>query len=221
MRAIAKYDWAKVRAEYISSSISLRDIAEKHSIPFPTVRDRAKKEQWTAEREKFVTKTVRKTTERISSRIAKSLEKEYDIADKLADVLARALADDQQFNRHLVEKRIKMPMQMQETNSRGAIVTKTAYMEKQEVVENIYEKMDMAAISQAAKTLQAVETVKRRIRGILTEPEKRKINIEERKLAMDEKNSGMGADFEENTGVVILPIVLPEPEPPEDGGGDD
>jgi uncharacterized protein YjcR len=205
VRTIAAYDWPKIKAEYISSSISLRDLASKHGIPFPTVRDRAKREGWTAERDalrnKIVSRTLQKTAEKVSTKIAAGLDKEYAIADKLADVLVRALADDKQFNRHIVNQKMRI--------DKIEIGTAT---------EKIYDKLDMAAVAQAVKSLQGIETTKRRIKGILTEAERQHYDIERERLDLEKKKADRGDADEGEHGVVVLPDIIPEPDEP---AGDD
>lgn len=87
-----RIDWNAVRAEYIAGGISQRKLAEKHGIPFSTLRDRAKENEWVKDREKAraesVTKAVQKTasiaaenavvSERIRLKLLKRLEAEID-----------------------------------------------------------------------------------------------------------------------------------------------
>ncbi len=138
-------------------------------------------------------------SDRAAARIANELDKEYAIADQLADVLARALADDQQFNRHLVNTKIK-----------------TEVMDAQTVTEKQFDKIDMRAVEAAVKSLQGIETVKRRIKGILTEPEKRRDELDREKLELDKKRTDKGEADETEYGVVILPEIDPEPDDPDD-----
>jgi uncharacterized protein YjcR len=190
----ANFDWEKIKAEYISSSISTRDLAQKYGISYGTLRDRAQKEKWPEQRKKYrnrtVAKTVQKTSDRISSRIAKELEKEYFIADKLADVLASAVKNKQQFNRHLVQVKYKH-----------------GFDEIQQVEEKIFDKVDMKAVSDAVKSLQGIEDIKRRIQGILTEPEKKRIDIENKKLALDREKANANKDDKDKVFKVIDPFV--------------
>ena len=39
-------DWEPIRDEYVSTDISLRDLAKKTGIPYPTLRDRSIREAW-------------------------------------------------------------------------------------------------------------------------------------------------------------------------------
>lgn len=63
-------DWLKIKTEYINGDISYRKLAEKYSIPFPTLRDRAVGEGWKTLRNEhhndIVTRTEQKTIEKIS-----------------------------------------------------------------------------------------------------------------------------------------------------------
>ena len=60
-------DWNAIRAEYIGGGISQRKLAEKYDVPWPTLRDRAKRESWQKEAEaaryNSVTKAVQATAE--------------------------------------------------------------------------------------------------------------------------------------------------------------
>lgn len=67
-------DWLKIKTEYINGDISYRKLAEKHSIPFPTLRDRATNEGWKGQRDKqrneVVTRTKQKTVEKTSDALS-------------------------------------------------------------------------------------------------------------------------------------------------------
>lgn len=64
--AAKKPNWNAIKAEYAKGGISYRDLAEKHGVSFPTLRDRAKRESWTAVtlqiRDKVVTEFPDKMT---------------------------------------------------------------------------------------------------------------------------------------------------------------
>lgn len=60
-------DWNAIRAEYIGGGISQRKLAEKYDVPWPTLRDRAKRENWQKEAEaaryNSVTRAVQETAD--------------------------------------------------------------------------------------------------------------------------------------------------------------
>ena len=41
-----KPNWGKIRNEYVNGYISYKKLADKHGIPYQTLRDRATKEKW-------------------------------------------------------------------------------------------------------------------------------------------------------------------------------
>lgn len=51
-----KYDWIKLKNEYLTTNISLRGLAEKHGIPWNTVNSRSNKEKWASEKGKVQSK---------------------------------------------------------------------------------------------------------------------------------------------------------------------
>ena len=67
-------DWLKIKSEYVNGNISYRKLAEKHGIPFPTLRDRATGEKWSEQRnkqrERVITATEQKTTDKISDALS-------------------------------------------------------------------------------------------------------------------------------------------------------
>ena len=65
-------DWGQIKTEYITGNISMRELAEKHNIPFRTLRNRAQEEQWGAKKSKARAKQEQKTIERSIEQISKN-----------------------------------------------------------------------------------------------------------------------------------------------------
>lgn len=59
-------DWTAIKAEYLNTQISTRKLAEKYGVSYPSLRDRAKREDWKCERSKNVANTLRKTADAVS-----------------------------------------------------------------------------------------------------------------------------------------------------------
>ncbi len=70
-----KYDWIKLKNEYLTTNISLRGLAEKHGIPFSTVNSHSSKESWGKQKpeiqNKISTEVEQKT---IDSEIARKVK---------------------------------------------------------------------------------------------------------------------------------------------------
>ena len=88
-------DWIKIKNEYINGDISQRKLAEKHGVPYSTLRHRAAKENWIADKEsqriKMGTKLAQKTAEKISDIESDRMAKIMTLADDAIDILQKAL----------------------------------------------------------------------------------------------------------------------------------
>jgi hypothetical protein len=58
-----KPDWGAIETEYITSDISQRALAKKHSIPYATFRGHCKRD-WAKKREEYQRKTIAKTLQK-------------------------------------------------------------------------------------------------------------------------------------------------------------
>ena len=195
------YDWGKLKTEYITTDISLKKLAKKHGIRYPTVCERSSKEGWVAARKKHIQKTCAKACAKISAKQANELAKELKAVNKLSAVIAKMLDDDEQFNRHINQTRYK-----------------DGDREIWNAEEKVFEKMDTWAIKDAAQTLKLIEGMKRSMENILTMEQKNKIENDNRKLAIEEErlelekqrnNQGTSGDNEQY-GVVMLAPILEE-----------
>lgn len=63
-----KEKWNEIRAEYISSDISLRQLAKKHGMNADTVMTRSKREKWNAERFRYEHVLTAKVEEKIEAK---------------------------------------------------------------------------------------------------------------------------------------------------------
>lgn len=55
-----KVNWNKVKTEYITTDISQRKLADKHGIPYPTLRKRCRTEAWYEQKKAYCSKVVTK-----------------------------------------------------------------------------------------------------------------------------------------------------------------
>ena len=96
-------DWKRIKAEYIAGGTSYRKLAEKHNVPFGTLRKVAKKEGWTQKRTQAEQKTDTKMIEAISDDAAEKAVNIIDVADKLLNKIAEVIAfvNDTQGLKHI------------------------------------------------------------------------------------------------------------------------
>ncbi|DAB04752.1 TPA: hypothetical protein CPT89_01085 [Candidatus Gastranaerophilales bacterium HUM_11] len=94
-----KRNWAKLKAEYCTTNISMRELAKKHNVPYSTINSRAMREKWTAQREECLkdidaeveAQILEKYKNKEIDRKVKTNELHTELYDKGLDVAARLL----------------------------------------------------------------------------------------------------------------------------------
>jgi hypothetical protein len=60
-----KHDWIELKNEYLTTSISLRGLAQKYKIPYSTVNSRSNKEKWTQEKFEVQSRIVSEVEQKV------------------------------------------------------------------------------------------------------------------------------------------------------------
>lgn len=76
-------DWQKIKAEYITTEISYRKLADKYGLDQATIARRAKKEDWVSKRQRHADKTQAKILDADTRNKANRAERLMTVADKL------------------------------------------------------------------------------------------------------------------------------------------
>lgn len=84
-------DWKKIKSEYIAGGISYRKLAEKHGVPFNTLKTHAVKEGWNELRQQTSQKAATKIVEIESSKQAERMKRLLDVSDQLLDAVEDAV----------------------------------------------------------------------------------------------------------------------------------
>ena len=164
------YDWDKIRKEYITSDLSLKDISEKYGVQQRLVNTKSAEQGWVDQRKKYNAKVVEKAVNKVATKRANQLAKELDIADNISNVLKKALDDAEQFNRYIIDT-----------------TTRVDGTEIRTSEEKTFEKVDMRALKDAAAALRLVEEMKRSMAGILRVEEINRNRREEKRLKLEEE----------------------------------
>lgn len=92
-----KIDWLRVKSEYITTTISQRDLADKYKISASTLTKRANKEKWQQLREtnnnEIATKVQQKTVAKIITKEVNRLDKILSASDTLLNKLVAVTGD--------------------------------------------------------------------------------------------------------------------------------
>lgn len=84
-------DWKKLKAEYIAGGISYRKLAEKHKVPFHTLRKQAAKEHWRELRDEAAAKAATKIVELEANKQVERYKRLLRVSDDLLDVVEEAV----------------------------------------------------------------------------------------------------------------------------------
>ena len=91
-----KYDWVKLKAEYQTTNISLRELAEKHKIPWGTVNSRSNKEKWAKDKveiqSKIKAEVEQKTISAVIDEKVEANKRHIELYEEGLDVVAELLA---------------------------------------------------------------------------------------------------------------------------------
>lgn len=171
------YDWDKIRTEYITSDLSLKDISEKYGVQQRLVNTKSAEQGWVDQRKKYNAKVVEKAVNKVATKRANQLAKELAIADNISNVLKKALDDAEQFNRYIIDT-----------------TTRVDGTEIRTSEEKTFEKVDMRALKDAAAALRLVEEMKRSMAGILRVEEINRNRREEKRLKLEEEKLQLQKD---------------------------
>ena len=144
-------DWKKLKAEYIAGGTSYRKLAEKHNIPFGTLKRVALKEKWADLREQCKQKSATKIVEIESDKQAERMKRLLTVSDKLLNAVEEAV-DMFQAGELLLDKgalkslsgtikdikdiqNIKSQLDIEEQKARIAILKKQAEADKNDINE--------------------------------------------------------------------------------------
>lgn len=80
-------DWKKIRAEYISTGISYRKLAEKYGVTPSVLYRQMAKENWVDLRKQTTSKAIAKTVESVASKEASYVDRITTVADKILNLI--------------------------------------------------------------------------------------------------------------------------------------
>ena len=150
-------NWLKIRNEYINGNISYRKLAEKHGIPYQTLRDRATKEKWfekrKIQRDKISVKTEQKTIEKIAEQESDLAANINSAANELLEKLKIAIA---QTDLYIERTKTRVPKKVRDKET-GAEYT--AWQEKEEINLTQKEGVNLESVSKIANTLKTLHSL--------------------------------------------------------------
>ena len=158
-------NWVKIRNEYINGTISYRKLAEKHGIPWQTLRDRACQEKWMqarkTQRNIIGTKTEQKTAEKIAENEADRAARIAAAADRIMDKLEQAIEElDKRIAKSSKKTRV---IEYNDPNAMGKPTKEV--IEERETFEDISVMIDRQGLQQISTALKNIRDITREDMG--------------------------------------------------------
>lgn len=212
-----KPNWIKIRTEFETTDVKLTELAIKHDVPYPTIRDRSRREEWKRNkdenRKEIVKKTSKKVIEKIADKNAYDIAIELEAANLINQLVLDALKDEKQFKRHIVQRKEKYSLGRingYDDEGRPILVDEQQWVEEKELSV-----VDTKRLQAAAASLKTSAELKRLLLGIVDADKQEKIDIDKQKVDIDRQNldiakqkAGMNEDDDGlQTGVLILPDI--------------
>ena len=165
-------DWENIKAEYVTTDISQKELAEKYGITPSSVSYRCAVGQWNDLRRRHRDSIIAKTSERLSDAAAERMGKLMGSTDKLMDAALDVLDDPQGFHRYLVKDR-----------EDGNTVTREA----------VFEKADTKAMKDMGTLLEKLTGLTRDLYGLPTREQELRQQLAAERLEMARQQADRGA----------------------------
>lgn len=167
-------DWNRIRKDYIAGRGSYRELSAKYGVPYRTLADRAKAENWVGLRNQARAKAASKTVEAVAEANSRIDTRIYGAADRLLGILERSM---EELDARVITKRFKVKTETLET------VTEYRSIEREQQAP-----IDRAGLRQLTGTLAELKDILD-VRCALDEEEQR-ARIEKLRREQEQEQDG-------------------------------
>lgn len=162
-------NWDAIKAEYITSGISLRKLSEEHGITTRRIAMKSKEEEWVKLRGEYRNKVSTKFQQKSQGKDVNKLAGLTDATELAIDRVMKILQDEKQFHRH--------------------IVYESPLPGTSEAVEKICDKADTKALKDVVNTLKELTGMMRDFYNIPTPAQAEAQRIAAERLALEQKRA--------------------------------
>lgn len=158
-----KADWKKIKTEYITDDASsYTKLSQKYSISRSTIANKAGREGWVQEKERYQNELVTKTVARVGQKQLDKMTRIQDVTDRLLDRLEQAI---DQLDLQIAKKTHKTKIIEYNNLDRPDKPTKEIVDEHEELSEfsTIIDRAGLKAIASALRDIKEVQMLKSEI----------------------------------------------------------
>lgn len=181
-------DWTEPEMIYISTNLTLADVAEMFDIAPGTVGNYSKDHEWVRLRREYREKVEQETLATLRSEGVMRLSKLARDVNILADQVDNALADHDQLYRRVVQERL----------ADGSTDTHEIRVDK----------IDHAALQGLSKSLNIIMGMVRSLYSIQDPDKAESARLARERLEIEKQRAaaaGVGAEQDEQAGVILIP----------------
>ena len=175
-------DWEPIKAEYVTTNISKRKLAEKHGVSASALNYRSAVDHWGEQRTAHRDRVLEKTSQRMSDAAAERMAMLMGGTDKMLAATLEALDDSKQFYRYLVK-----------VKEEGESFTR----------EETFRKADTKAMKDMTLLLEKLTGITRDLYGLPTREQELRRELAEERLALEKQKLEGGAGEQTRIEVVF------------------
>ena len=179
-------DWNALKAEYVTGTMTYRQLARDRAVSSTALSDHGKKEGWAELRRQYRIEAAQKAIDSEVDNEAERLAAVIKAANSMQGIILKVLGDDKQFFRHLVQDEIY-------NEDVGAAVKTTE--------ERIYKKADTRAIRDLTGAIRDMTSVLRNLYNLPTQAEREAQRIAAERLNMDKRKADMDEQVDKSITV--------------------
>ncbi|MBQ2474554.1 MAG: hypothetical protein II513_04340 [Ruminococcus sp.] len=152
-------NWAEIEADYVNSSINLREAAQKYGVPLGSVQKHSAKGNWSQKRKKYTAKTAEKVSEKLHgqevNRTLREIERVCKAAGRLIDAANRAIGQLDK-EAYVSYDRVEHTQTESSTDDASVVVT-----EKKRKLRMAQERtlVNTKRMTEIAKTLETIKSI--------------------------------------------------------------
>lgn len=156
---MAEINWADIRAEYVTTGISYRQLEKKYGIARRRIGERAAKEKWVDRRKKYRDKIASRKEAIGAEKAIDRYTRLIELSDRLADKIDKALDE---LEKHLVTNKKRVRTIEYNNGERPDKPTKEIITDEEtiDVIESLVDRDGIKQIAAALKDLKEIQSLR-------------------------------------------------------------
>ena len=99
-----KYDWTKIKLQYVTGDMSLQELAAEVQIPIDTLKKHAKADRYTEERAEYKRTVLKKVLSNMGQKDARAIDDSMTATNKAIALLNNCMTDDAALYNYVIGK---------------------------------------------------------------------------------------------------------------------